>query len=242
MTKDIPGKTECEVSEKVIERLPRYYRQLKRLIDNDIYRISSGALAELMGLNPSQIRQDLNCFGGFGQKGYGYNVKYLYTKISELLGVNDGLSAIIIGAGNLGKAILRSGVLRSAGVTLVGIFDSDENVIGKSVSGRTVYSVEKLEKFLNEKRADIAVVSTSKYSQAYMPERLKKFGIKGIWNFTEEELRPVAGVAVKNVRLEDCLLRLCYEIKTTAGQTDDDSSTEDAYVENAVIARQEGDV
>ena len=134
-----------DVSPAVIKRLPRYFRYLRELLKNDILRISSGELSRLMHVTASQIRQDLNCFGGFGQQGYGYNVKYLYGKISDILGVTQNYGAIIIGAGNLGSALASSPIFVKRGVNLEALFDTSPDVIGKNINGYTVLPMDSLE-------------------------------------------------------------------------------------------------
>lgn len=195
-------------------RLPRYYRYLKELLEKHIYRISSGKLAKLMGLTASQIRQDLNCFGVFGQQGYGYNVKYLFTQISEILGVNEKFNAVIIGAGNLGRAMAGSNLFLSRGVDLIGVFDCDPALIGKSIARYTIYDVEKLEAFCEANRVDIAVLTLTSSEAAAMTERLYPLGVRGIWNFTNVELAAKEGVSMNNVYLGDDLMQLCLDMRS----------------------------
>ena len=147
------------VSRQVKSRLPRYYRYLKELLDKGIFRISSSALAKMMGLTASQIRQDLNCFGGFGQQGYGYNVKFLFSQISEILGVNDNFYAVLIGMGNLGRAMAASNVFMSRGIELVALFDKNPQIVGKSLAGKPIYDVKHLAAFMKENHVDIAVLT-----------------------------------------------------------------------------------
>ena len=146
----------------VIKRLPRYYRYLGELLKQDIKRISSGALSQKMNVTASQIRQDFNYFGGFGQQGYGYNVEYLYSEIGKILGLNDGDTMIIVGAGNLGRALASHSNFEKRGFKLVGIFDNNPNIIGSLVNGVRVTDVRELEKFLAENRVDIAILTTPK--------------------------------------------------------------------------------
>lgn len=201
------------VSPAVIKRLPRYYRYLRELIANDILRISSGELSKLMHVTASQIRQDLNCFGGFGQQGYGYNVKYLYGKMGEILGVNKSFKAIIIGSGNLGSALAASPIFERRGVQLTALFDNSEAVIGKTISGYTVKPLSELEAYCSENDISIAVLTLPKTAVREMAERLADLGIKGLWNFASTEIDlSHKGVVVQNVHMGDSLMTLCYEL------------------------------
>ncbi|MBQ8510262.1 MAG: redox-sensing transcriptional repressor Rex [Clostridia bacterium] len=211
--------TRDSVSPAVIKRLPRYFRYLRELLRNDILRISSGELSKLMHVTASQIRQDLNCFGGFGQQGYGYNVKYLYGKISEILGVNRNYNAIIIGAGNLGSALASSPIFEKRGVKLVALFDVNPNVIGSSISGYTVLPMEELDQYCAEHTVDIAVLTTPKEVVRETAEHIASLGVKGLWNFASTEIDlSHQGVVVQNVHMGDSLMTLCYEL-TQNGDT-----------------------
>ena len=150
------------VSAAVIKRLPRYHRYLGDLLAEGKLRISSQELSEIMNVTASQIRQDLNCFGGFGQQGYGYNIKYLYGKISELLGVTEGYSAVIVGAGNLGRALAATRMFGRRGVERIALFDVDENIIGTEIYGIKVYSVNELYDFCKNQSVDIGVLTVPK--------------------------------------------------------------------------------
>lgn len=201
------------VSPAVIKRLPRYYRYLRELLQNDILRISSGELSKLMHVTASQIRQDLNCFGGFGQQGYGYNVKYLYGKIGEILGVTQNYNAIIIGAGNLGSALAASPIFERRGVKLTALFDNNPAVIGKNISGYTVKSIAELEGYIAENDVNIAVLTLTKNAVRETAEKLADLGIKGLWNFASTELDlENKGVVVQNVHMGDSLMTLCYQL------------------------------
>lgn len=202
------------VSPAVIKRLPRYFRYLRELIRCGKMRISSGELSEMMHVTASQIRQDLNCFGGFGQQGYGYNVNYLYARICEILGVGEGYRAIVIGAGNLGKALIRNPMFEKRGVDIVGIFDVSPSVIGTAVAQNTVRSMDELESFCAQNKVDMAVLTLTKDHAAQVAERLAALGIKGIWNFTGKELDDLdPGIVVENVHIGDSLMTLCYELR-----------------------------
>ena len=201
------------VSPAVIKRLPRYYRYLRELLQNDILRISSGELSKLMHVTASQIRQDLNCFGGFGQQGYGYNVKYLYGKIGEILGVTQNFNAVIIGSGNLGSALAASPIFERRGVKLTALFDNSPAVIGKNISGYIVKSMDELEAYCKENTVNIAVLTLPKTAVREMAERLADMGIKGLWNFASTEIDlSNKGVVVQNVHMGDSLMTLCYEL------------------------------
>ncbi len=201
------------VSAAVIKRLPRYYRYLRQLLAEDIRRISSGELSRMMNVTASQIRQDFNCFGGFGQQGYGYNVKYLYTKIGELLGVTSNLSAIILGAGNLGSALASSPVFERRGIRLKALFDTDPKLVGTIKYGFPVLSLDELENYVKENKIDIGIITIPREAAPEMAEKLARYGIRGLWNFTSRELDVTGyGVVTENVHLGDSLMTLCYKI------------------------------
>ena len=204
------------VSSAVIKRLPRYHRYLGELLREGKLRISSAELSRLMNVTASQIRQDLNCFGGFGQQGYGYNVKYLYGKISELLGVNEGYSAVIVGAGNLGKALAATHMFERRGVERVAMFDVDPTVVGTEICGIHVYHVDELLDYCKKERVTIGVLTVPKEAAYDVSITMVKAGVRGIWNFANMELKINApGVIVENIHLGDSLMKLCYELKTS---------------------------
>ena len=204
---------EKKVPAVVVKRLPRYYRYLGELIKQDVKRISSNALSIKMNVTASQIRQDFNYFGGFGQQGYGYNVEYLYNEIGEILGLNDGDTTVIVGAGNLGRAIASHGAFEKRGFKLVGIFDNNEKVIGTVINGIEVMSVDNLEDFLAKNRVDIGILTVPKAAVVETAERLVKCGVKGLMNFAYTELNFNKDIAVENVHLSDTLMTLSYKIK-----------------------------
>ncbi|MDY3972970.1 MAG: redox-sensing transcriptional repressor Rex [Clostridia bacterium] len=204
---------EKKVPAVVVKRLPRYYRYLGELIKQDVKRISSNALSIKMNVTASQIRQDFNYFGGFGQQGYGYNVEYLYNEIGEILGLNDGDTTVIVGAGNLGRAIASHGAFEKRGFKLVGIFDNNEKVIGTVINGIEVMSVDNLEDFLAKNRVDIGILTVPKAAVVETAERLVKCGVKGLMNFAYTELNFDKDIAVENVHLSDTLMTLSYKIK-----------------------------
>ncbi len=212
-----------QVSPAVIRRLPRYYRYLRELIRNGESRISSGELSKMMQVTASQIRQDLNCFGGFGQQGYGYNVNYLFTKISEILGVGEGYRGVIIGAGNLGKALVRNRMFERRGVDIVAMFDIDQNVIGKEYGGARVLDMEELKIFCERTPVDIAVLTLPKSVADDTIPLIEDAGIKGIWNFTGKELKFSDDTVCEDVYLGDSLMTLCYELRTRGNLSKDDT-------------------
>lgn len=201
-----------EISQAVIGRLPRYLRYLGDLKDEGVERISSQELSELMQVTASQIRQDFNNFGGFGQQGYGYNVEYLYDEISKILGLNQTHQLIIIGAGNLGQAIGNYMNFERRGFILKGLFDSNPALEGKEVRGIVVQPMENIEEFIKANNIDIAVLTIPKTSAVAVAENLVKYGIKAIWNFAHVDLNVPEGIQVENVHLSDSLMKLSYNI------------------------------
>ena len=203
------------VPDAVIKRLPRYHRYLGELLAEGRPRISSAELSKIMKVTASQIRQDLNCFGGFGQQGYGYNIKYLYGKISELLGVTQGYTAVICGAGNLGRALAATRMFGRRGVTRIALFDIDENIVGTEIYGIKVYHIDELYDFCQKEGVAIGVLTVPKEAAYSAAMTIARAGVKGIWNFANTELEIEAlPVVVENIHLGDSLMRLCYEIKT----------------------------
>ena len=203
-----------KVSSAVIKRLPRYHRYLGDLLRENKLRISSAELSKIMGVTASQIRQDLNCFGGFGQQGYGYNVKYLYGKISELLGVTEGYRAVIVGAGNLGRALAATNMFSRRGVTRLALFDSNPHIIGTTIYGLPVIDVSLLESYCREKHVDLGVLTVPKEAASEVAEAMVRGGVKGIWNFANMELTVSdESVIVHDIHLGDSLMTLCYDIK-----------------------------
>ena len=202
-----------KVSSAVIRRLPRYYRQLTELSLSGVIRISSKSLGESMNLTASQIRQDLSCFGGFGQQGYGYNVDSLRHEIAEILGMHKGHTAIILGVGNLGRALMENFHFKHNGVRLTAAFDISPEIIGCKISGVKVYPLDKLDSYLEDHPASIGILTVPKSTAAELSERLISRGVKGIWNFTNTELNiNHPGVIVENVHFSDSLLTLSYLI------------------------------
>ncbi len=201
-----------EVSPAVIKRLPRYFRYLREIIRMGKTRVSSAELSKMMNVTASQIRQDLNCFGGFGQQGYGYNVNYLYTKICEILGVGCGFRAAVIGAGNLGTALVRSPMFEKRGVDVVAMFDISAQLVGKKVGGIKVYHTDELEEKLEQFSVDIAILTLPKECAEEAAERLGGTKVRGIWNFTGKEIRVGDNCVLENVHIGDSLMTLCFEV------------------------------
>ena len=201
------------ISSAVIKRLPRYFRYLRELLEAGRMRISSGELSKMMHVTASQIRQDLNCFGGFGQQGYGYNVKYLYTKISEILGVEEHYRAVIIGAGHLGLALVGSPMFSKRGVTLTALFDNSPDLVGKEYGSLHIYDIAELDTYIKRNNIDIAVLTLPRMYAKETAERLASLGIRGIWNFTNVELDLAElGITVQNVHIGDSLMQLTYRV------------------------------
>ena len=202
---------ERQISKAVIKRLPRYYRYLGELLNNGIERISSGELSNKMQVTASQIRQDLNNFGGFGQQGYGYNVKYLYDEIGKILGVDQTHPMIIIGGGNFGHALANYDFEKNGFVTKA-IFDVLPELGGTCIRGIPVLMMEQLEDFLAREPIEIAVLTLPKSRVAEVAQRLTRCGIRALWNFAHLDLDVPEDVVVENVHLVDSLMQLSYRI------------------------------
>lgn len=203
---------EREISQAVVGRLPRYFRYLGELRDEGRDRVSSQELSEIMKVTASQIRQDFNNFGGFGQQGYGYNVEYLYDEIGKILGLDKKHHLVLIGAGNLGQAIANYVNFEKRGFLIDGIFDVDPVLIGKQVRGIPVTSMDELERFISEHDIDIGVLAIPKSAAAEVADKLVKCGIKAIWNFAHVDLNMPEDVLVEHVHLSDSLMKLSYNI------------------------------
>lgn len=201
-----------EISQAVIGRLPRYFRYLGELKDDGIERISSQELSAIMKVTASQIRQDFNNFGGFGQQGYGYKVEYLYEEIGKILGLHKTHNLIIIGAGNLGQALANYMNFERRGFLFRGIFDNNSALFGKKIRDLEVRPMEELETFVKENEIDIAVLTIPKASALEVAERLARQDIKGIWNFAHIDLNLPKEIQVENVHLSDSLMKLTYNI------------------------------
>jgi redox-sensing transcriptional repressor len=203
------------ISQAVITRLPRYYRYLGQLKDEGVERISSRALSELMNVTASQIRQDLNNFGGFGHQGYGYNVSHLYSEIGKILGLTIEHRLILVGAGNLGRALAGYANFERRGFIMKGIFDIDESLHGKDVRGIPIMPLEEIEDFIRSNDIDIAVICIPATASTGVVDRIVACGVKAIWNFSHVDLDVSDDVAVENVHLSDSLMRLSYTMQAT---------------------------
>lgn len=203
----------AKVSNNVIRRLPRYLRKLDELTEKGVSRISSSELGQQLGLTASQIRQDFSCFGEFGQQGYGYNVTALRTQIATILGLDRGFSAVLIGVGNIGRALVDNFCFSSWGCHLCAAFDIDPRLIGTTMNGIPIYSMEQLETYLKENSVDVAVLTVPKEVAIKVTERLTSCGIEAIWNFTNVDLTgPESTTIVENVHFSDSLLSLSYYV------------------------------
>ena len=203
----------AKVSNNVIRRLPRYLRKLDELTEKGVSRISSSELGQQLGLTASQIRQDFSCFGEFGQQGYGYNVTALRAQIATILGLDRGFSAVLVGVGNIGRALVDNFCFSSWGCHLCAAFDIDPRLIGTTMNGIPIYSMEQLETYLKENSVDVAVLTVPKEVAIKVTERLTSCGIEAIWNFTNVDLTgPESTTIVENVHFSDSLLSLSYYV------------------------------
>ena len=201
-----------KISRAVISRLPRYYRYLGDLLEAGVERISSSDLSKKMHVTASQIRQDLNNFGGFGQQGYGYNVKYLYTEIGKILGLDRCHNFIIIGAGNLGQALANYASFERSGFILKSLFDVNPRLEGVTIRGIPVRMVDELKHFLKKNDIEIAALTLPKSKAIEVADILVDNGVKGIWNFAHTDLSLPKDVVVENVHLSDTLMKLSYNL------------------------------
>lgn len=201
---------EKNISVAVIKRLPRYYKTIKELEMNDITRVSSEELASKLSFTASKIRQDLNCFGGFGQQGYGYNVSYLCNELEEILGINKNIPAILIGTGNMGTALINNFDFTYSGFNLIAGFDID--VPNDNINNVPILSIDVLETFIEKNKPKMAVLTIPRNKVQKYVGILIKYGIKGIWNFTNEYIQN-PDIIAENVNFSDSLMTLCYNIK-----------------------------
>ena len=201
-----------EISQAVIRRMPRYYRYLGELLDVGVERISSNELSSRLKVTASQIRQDLNNFGGFGQQGYGYNVKHLYDEIGKILGLDQQHNIIVIGAGNLGQALANYVKFEKRGFMITGLFDVNPALRGLSVRGIQVRLLEELEDFIHNNKVDIAALTMPKERADEVANELVRLGVHAIWNFAHLDLELPEHVVVENVHLSDSLMQLSYNI------------------------------
>ncbi len=202
-----------KISEAVIRRLPQYDRYLRELERLGITRISSGELGKRMGLTASQIRQDINCFGALGQQGYGYNVQELKSYIEQILGLSEPHDMVIVGAGNLGRAVCNYPGFLRRGITPVALFDRNESLKGIKVGELTVQSMEEFIPFLKENPASIGVIATPRQAAQEVADLMVEGGVRAIWNFAPVDLKLPPDVAVNNVHLTDSLLVLTYRLR-----------------------------
>lgn len=203
-----------KISSAVIRRMPRYYRHLCELHDLGTERISSGALAQRMGLTASQVRQDFNCFGGFGQQGYGYRVSELRDSIAAILHIDRDRTAILIGVGNLGRSLIVNFNFTKNGVRLIGAFDTNPGLVGTEMSGVPIWSCRDLEHIMDEQRPDIAILCVPRLHGRAVAQRLISCGIRGIWNFTGADLQlELPQVPIENVHFSESLMVLSYQIE-----------------------------
>ncbi len=202
------------ISSAVIKRLPRYHRYLDELMEAGVERISSNELSRRMHVTASQIRQDLNNFGGFGQQGYGYNVEYLYKEISKILGLDQIQNMIIIGGGNIGQALAKFSNFQKRGFVTIGIFDNDPNIIGKKINDVPVMDIRELENFVGQHDVRIAVLTVPKSAAPQIADRVAACGIRAIWNFAHIDLHISDQVVIENVHLSDSLMQLSYRLST----------------------------
>lgn len=200
------------ISQAVIRRLPRYYRYLGELLENGVERISSNDLSKRMKVTASQIRQDLNNFGGFGQQGYGYNVKYLYTEIGKILGLEEDHKIIIIGAGNLGQALANYAAFEKRGFILTGIFDVNPRLEGVAIRGVPIRMMDELKSFVQKNDVEIAVLTIPKEKAIEVANMLVENGVRAIWNFAHTDLNLPDNIIVENVHLSESLMQLSYNI------------------------------
>ncbi len=201
------------VSNSVIKRLPRYYRYLGELKNKGVVRISSKDLSQKMGFTASQIRQDLNCFGGFGQQGYGYNIESLYNEIGNILGVNSNRKAILIGAGNLGKAVALHMSFEQRGFNVIGVFDRNKALSGQMLRGLPIRHTDGLYDFCKDNSPTVAVLCIPSAAAKELAPQLVELGIKGFWNFSHYDISAdYPQVAVENVHLSDSLMTLSYHV------------------------------
>ena len=203
---------ERNISQAVIRRLPRYYRYLGDLLENEVERISSNDLSKRMNVTASQIRQDLNNFGGFGQQGYGYNVKYLHTEIGKILGLDNRHNFVIVGAGNLGQALANYVSFEKRGFVVKGLFDVNPRLEGMTIRGIPIRPMDELKGFIKNNNIEIAVLTIPKDKAIEVADTLADTEIKGIWNFAHTDLKLPKHIIVENVHLSDSLMSLSYRI------------------------------
>ncbi|MBS4959418.1 MAG: redox-sensing transcriptional repressor Rex [Clostridiales bacterium] len=203
---------EKKISSAVIHRLPRYFRYLGDLLESDITRISSKELSAKMNITASQIRQDLNNFGGFGQQGYGYNVEYLHTEIQKILGLDRVYNMIVVGGGNIGQALANYANFEKRGFVIRAVFDVNPKLVGMTIRGIEIYDADQMEDFVKKNAIDVAILTLPRSQASKVANDLASWGIKGIWNFSHVDLQVPDDVVVENVHLTDSLMTLLYKL------------------------------
>ena len=211
---------ERQISKAVISRLPRYYRYLGELMEEGIERISSNELSARMKVTASQIRQDLNNFGGFGQQGYGYNVEYLYNEIKKILGLDRVYNLIVVGGGNIGQALVNYTSFEKRGFVITAVFDVNPRLIGMSIRGVEIYDVDTMEEYVRNNKVDVAILTLPRSQAAKAATDLASWGVKGIWNFSHVDLALPKDVMVENVHLTDSLMTLLYKINEVNNESE----------------------
>lgn len=201
------------ISDAVIHRLPKYYRYLSELEAAGVERVSSSRMSSDMSLNASQIRRDLNCFGGFGQQGYGYQVVRLRQEIMKILGIGIEYKAVVVGAGNIGQALMKYKHFSNEGYHIVAVFDADEQLVGRDIGGAYVRPMAELADFLRENKVDIGIIAVPKTYAQRIADELVSLGVRGIWNFAPVDVQVRRGVSVENVHLSDTLYILSYHMR-----------------------------
>lgn len=201
-----------KISMAVVRRLPKYYRYIGELKSKGVSRVSSNELSELTGFTASQIRQDFNNFGGFGQQGYGYNVEELESNFKKILGLNKTYNAIVIGAGNLGQAIANYSNFEKKGFKITGIFEKNPKLIGMKIRDISVYDIDNIKSFIEDNKVDIGIITTPKESSQEVANILIKYGIKAIWNFAPLDIKVQEDVVLENVNLSESLLSLSFQM------------------------------
>ncbi len=205
---------DSKISEAVINRLPKYYRYLSELEVKGTQRVSSSKMSSDMGLNASQIRRDLNCFGGFGQQGYGYQVDKLRNEIRKILGIGRRYTAVVVGAGNIGQALFKYKNFKDEGYELAAIFDASMDVVNKKIEGITVRPISEMAQFVTQNNVNLGIITTPKQYAQQIADELVALGVKGIWNFAPVDVVARRGVSVENVHLSDSLFVLSYRMRT----------------------------
>ena len=209
---------EKKISSAVINRLPRYYRYLGDLLESDITRISSKELSQKMNITASQIRQDLNNFGGFGQQGYGYNVEFLYNEIKKILGLDKVYQLIVVGGGNIGQALVNYTNFEKRGFVITAIFDINPRLIGMTIRGVEVYDVDTMEEYVKNNKVDVAILTLPRSQAVKVANDLASWGVKGMWNFSHVDLQVPENIVVENVHLTDSLMTLLYKTNELYGE------------------------